>query len=429
MNNTIIFISLILLTSSINTTLTAKLKGKIFTPKDCLPRVIETYVASKAPSQSLKSDDSMLELCPDLHESCCLKNNLNDLHSLVLDGIKSLRSFEHEYNYVMQTINKASDLTVEKFIKDFAQKINGVMDIVDDEEEDPKVTKLRESINYIKKNESLISEDLKSAIEMVISVNSRFGCAICNRENLFSFKNMKTKSPSLILDMAQCKNIFSDKRAMSIFLLDHHTTYLYETIVAMAFVENGSSPSDTFLTKDEISNLPSLIEKCKDDSNFITNLECQSLCLGMKFFNENPFYNIQKQITAGNIMIDHYFKGLQKKSKVELNQEYENLEKKIVKRFFVMPHLPVTFLIENFPKQFSWNSGWNIMSFEMNFNTEVKHVENKNLEDFILKAPRTEQELFQVTSSSVNFVQDDESESSKIINYFVSFLLLFMLSN
>ena len=54
MNNTIIFISLILLTSSINTTLTAKLKGKIFTPKDCLPRVIETYVASKAPSQSLK---------------------------------------------------------------------------------------------------------------------------------------------------------------------------------------------------------------------------------------------------------------------------------------------------------------------------------------------------------------------------------------
>ena len=91
----------------------------------------------------------MLELCPDLHESCCLKNNLNDLHSLVLDGIKSLRSFEHEYNYVMQTINKASDLTVEKFIKDFAQKINGVMDIVDDEEEkeDPKVTKLRESIN------------------------------------------------------------------------------------------------------------------------------------------------------------------------------------------------------------------------------------------------------------------------------------------
>ena len=133
--------------------------------------------------------------------------------------------------------------------------------------------------------------------------------------------------------------------------------------------------------------------------------------------------------TAGNIMIDHYFKGLQKKSKVELNQEYENLEKRIVKRFFVMPHLPVTFLIENFPKQFSWNSGWNIMSFEMNFNTEVKHVENKNLEDFILKAPRTEQELFQVTSSSVNFVQDDESESSKIINYFVSFLLLFMLSN
>ena len=434
MNKFIIFISISLLFTPSMNTLTSKLKEKMFKPKDCLPRIIETYVSSNAPSQSIQSDEIMLELCPDLHESCCLKNNLNDLHALVLKGIKGLQTFQNQFEYVVLTIQQASEPTVNQFIQQFIAKEKGSQELnFEDEEEEEQESKnliaLREAFEYIKNNHKIILEDLNSAVEMVISTNSRFGCAVCNRENLFSFKNMHSKNPVLKLDMNQCNSIFSDERVMSIFNLDHHTMFLYEIIKSLAFVENGSSPHEKFLSEKELSNLPKLMELCKQEANFITKMECQSLCKGMKFLNGNPFYEIQRQMIAGRVIIDFYLKGGKKKTETELNIEYEALKNEIVKPFFVMPHLPSPFLIENFETDFTWNDGWNIMNFEMNYNSFVKNVENKNLEEFILKAPRTAEELFQITTRSIQFVEDEESESTKIVGFFITAILFFMFSN
>ena len=197
----------------------------------------------------------------------------------------------------------------------------------------------------------------------------------------------------------------------------------------MSFVENGSAPHEKYLNEEELSNLPYLIKTCQEEANFASKLECQSLCKGMKFLNENPFYDIQKQVIAGRLLIDFYLKGGKKKSSSELNEEYEALSKDMVKPFFVMPHLPSPFLIETFEKNSTWNDGWNIMNFEMNYNSFVKNVENKNLEEFILKAPRTAEELFQITTRSIQFVEDEESESTKIVGFFITAILFFMFSN
>lgn len=427
MQKLIIFLSSFLLFSATRATLTKKLKEKLFEPKDCLPKLIENYTFSSAPSRSIQSDETMLQLCPNLHESCCLKNNLNDLHQLVLDAIQSLKSFEQQYTYLVESIFNASQANLNHFESAFRKKVMGddAEEMTEEEfEEDEEVIQLKKAVEYVITHRSVIKEDLESAIKIYISVNSRYACALCNRENLFSFKNIHSRNPTLMLDMAQCTHIVSEPNILSMFRIDNHTGYLYTIIRAMSFIENGSAPNDTFLTDDELSNLPGIIKECQEGSNFIRKSECQSLCMGLKFLNENPFYNIQKSIVAGSLLVDHYIKGLPKKDEKQLNIEYEDYANKIAKIFFLMPHKKSPYLVERFDKLYTWNSGWNIMSFEMNIEAPVKKTSRVSEEEFILRAVRKPQELFEVSKKDVPYVQDNFSGIRSITMMIVTFLAL-----
>ena len=425
MNKLIIFLSSILLLSTVQATLTKRLKEKLFEPKNCLPRIIENYTYSNAPSYSIQSDEAMLELCPNLHESCCLKNNLNDLHQLVLDAISSLNSFESQYKYLIESIFNATSNNLESFITKFKTKIQGD-NIEEFDEEDEDLVQLKAALEYVNSHRSVILEDLESSIALYISVNSRYACAICNRENLFSFKNMKSRNPTLMLDLAQCKNIVSDPHILSMFRIDNHTGYLYTIIRAMALVENGTAPNDKFLSDEELSNLPNLISTCQEGSNFTSKSECQSLCLSLKFFNENPFYAIQKSIVAGSLLVDHYIKGRPKKDQKELNIEYEEYVNKIVKVFFLMPHKKSPYMIERFDKLYSWNSGWNIMNFEMNYDVPVKKVIRSDEEDFVLRAARKPEEMFEIIVKNIPMVDDN---STRIISFVIMAVTFLIFSN
>ena len=428
MSKIIIFISSILLLTTLNATLTKRLKEKIFEPKDCLPKIIETYTFSAAPSRSLQSDEAMLRLCPNLLESCCLKNNLNDIHQLVLKAINSLRTFESEFVYIMKAVQKAKEETLQALYKALNIKINGQSfhDEESIEEDCEEVIDLKKAIEYVLQNHEVIAEDLKTAIDYVISVNSRFGCAICDRENLSSFANKKTKNPILLLDLAQCKSIFAEPQIMALFRLDHHSGFLYTIIRSMAYVEKGSAPHDTFITEDELSNMPHMIEDCVEDTNFIKKLSCQQLCLSSKFFNGNPFLDLQKNTIAGRLLSDHYLLGHQKMNQKELNETYERMESEIVRRLFVMPHKKTPFMIEFFERTYKWNSGWNIMNFEMNYGEEAKPMKKESIEEFILRAVRHPEELFENVKKSIPFVNE---ESSKIMAFTFMIISFFMLSN
>ena len=426
MRSFIIFICSMVLIGSSWAMLSQKLKEKIFSPKECHPKIIETYTASNAPRYSVQSDESMLELCPNLQESCCSKNNLNDLHVLVLDAVKSLKSFEEKYTGLVSDIVQADEEVVEEFIGKF--KVKAGLDDQEDEfaEEFEEVVVLQNAINYLKQNKSVILEDLNASIEFVVSVNSRFGCGVCNRDNLYSFSNMKSREPKLQLDMSQCRNIFDDPRAISLFRLDMHTNYVYEVTKAMVIVERGSSPSDHFMSEDELSNIPSLIENCMEESNFLKLHECRNLCMSMKFFNANPFFNIEKSVIAGYILSGTIFKKRPKLSEAELNIEYERFEKEIVKRLFVMPHEGSAFHIEFFETEFKWKSGWNLMNFEMNYDSVTKPMVKKTMEDFILRAVRSPKEFFENTPSKLPHV---DSNSSKILSFLITALVLLVFSN
>ena len=438
MRTTFIFISLLILRASCsNLTLSKKLKDRLFEPKDCLPKIIETYTASNAPQRSVQSDESMLALCPHLQESCCLKNNLNDLHALVVDSVDALKTFENQYKYLVDTVNNASPSTVQGLLKKLEEKFqaNLANEILDDEEEEsyeePKeVGVLRDAVEYIQTNKRAIASDLALAIEFVIATNSRFGCALCDRENLYSFKNMKTRKPTLVLDMAQCKEIFDDDRVFSLYRLDVHTRAVYDLVRSMMLLEKGSAPNDTFLSEEEFSNLTQLAESCKEDLQFIQKPECQNLCTELQFLNGNPFFHIEKSVIAGALVIDTYFKNKANMSEQELNQEYEKLEERVVRQLFIMPHLKDTIHIEFLEKELSWNNGWNIMKFEMNWETATQPVINKKMEDYILRAVRSPEELFQKTNRDVAYVESrSDSNSSKIVSYIILALTFFLYSN
>lgn len=424
MQKIIIFLSSIVLLGTTRATLTQKLKEKLFEPKDCLPKLIENYTFSSAPARSIQSDENMLQLCPNLHESCCLKNNLNDLHQLVLDAISSLDNFQKQYVYLLDGIHHANQKNIDHFLKAFTQKVNGDDPEEVEEEEDEEVVRLKEALEYVNTHSSVIKEDLEAAIQLYISINSRYACALCNRENLFSFKNIHSRNPTVMLDLAQCKQIVSEPNLLSMFRIDNHTGYLYTIIRAMSFIEKGSSPTDTFLSAEELSNFPQLIRECQDGSNFINKTECQSLCMGLKFFNENPFYNIQKSIIAGSLLVDHYIKGQAKKDPKELNIEYEEYEKKIAKVFFLMPHLKSPYLVERFDKLFTWNSGWNIMNFEMNYELPIKKASVVSEDEFILRAVRKPQDLFEIVKKNVPYVEENSSRILTSVILLVSFFVL-----
>jgi len=425
MSKFIIFISSMLLMSTLNATLTKRLKEKIFEPKECFPKIIETYTFSSAPSRSIQSDETMLKLCPTLQESCCLKNNLNDIHKLVLDSVNSMKSFKKEFLYIINAVGKAKQERIDKLIKDLTLKLNGNM-ILDDEEVDEdlkEIRDLKEALEYVSSNQSVIAEDLETSIDYFISINSRFGCAICNRENMHSFENVKTKHPTLLLDMTQCKQIFENPSILAYYRLDHHSSFLYTIIRSMAIVEKGDAPRDSFITEDELSNIPTMIENCLQDTNFISKLECQSLCVSSKFFNGNPFLDLQKNTIAGRILSDHYLLGHTKLDQKELNQTYERMENEILKRLFVMPHKKSPFIIEFFERKYKWNSGWNIMNFEMVYDESFKPVKKQSIEEFILRAVRHPEELFESPQKSIPFVNEESSKIWTISLMLISFIM------
>jgi hypothetical protein len=236
---------------------------------------------------------------------------------------------------------------------------------------------------------------------------------------------MKTKNPNLLLDLAQCKPIFEEPQIMSLFRLDNHSGYMYSIIRAMAYIEKGSAPHDTFITEDELSNMPAMIEDCVQDTNFIQKISCQQLCMSSKFFNGNPFLDLQKNTIAGRLLSDHYLLGHNKMDQKELNETYERMEEDIVRRLFVMPHKKSPFVIEIFKQTYKWNSGWNIMNFEMNYNEEVKPMKKQTEEEFILRAVRNPEELFEVFNKNIPFVNEDSSSIWTFGFMIISFIMFF----
>merc|ERR1712137_689782 len=111
-----------------------------------------------------------------------------------------------------------------------------------------------------------------------------------------------------------------------------------------------------------------------------------------------------------------------KKGPKELNIEYEEYEKRIAKVFFLMPHKKSPYMIENFDKLYSWNSGWNIMNFEMNYEVPVKKVIRSDDEDFVLRAARKPEEMFEIMVKNIPLVNDNSTQIVSFAIMVVAFL-------
>ena len=376
MRTTFIFITFLILRASCLSRML--MKDQIlqeYSPKKCFARLTQFYTNSEGLEESIESDEAILSVCPGLKESCCSKETLKGLQALAVQSVEALEEFKKQYSYLVTTIGGASQSVLKSISKQLQEKFK---EQVDEEDEDfvseipEEATVFNQAAAYIKKNKSAILKNLESAVAFVESTNSRFGCAVCHPENQYSFQNMKSKKPTLVLDMAQCKDIYSDPRVLSLFKVDADTKYVYDVITSLILLDNDSGPNEVFLTEEEVEGVPAFVQDCLEGNNFFTKESCKHLCKDLNFLNGNPFYGIESAIISGYLYIDVYFKRAKKKEYEELLQEFTNLEHKIKKKYFIMPLLKNDFYIETFEKNLAWNSGWNIMNFQMNYNVPLQ---------------------------------------------------------
>ena len=441
MLKTIIFILLSTTTLAVKESMKSKLKRDIFESKECHSKLVEMYVPSSAPGYSLQSDEEMLEICPFLNESCCYKSNLEEIHDMMLDRAEKLQKFEMKFIYLVSTITNADKNIKNQFILKYADSLKAKNGSEDEEaEEDPKVTALKDNLKFVEDNESVIIDNLKVAIEYVTSVNSRYGCALCDRDNHFEFKNMKSKNPEIRIDMAQCKQILSNDKAMKVFTVDMHTGYLFEIIKVMTILRKGFSPSDTFLSSEELENMPLIIKKCSQGSNFSSDNQCQKVCMNFDFFNKDVFYGIERTIIAGSLMVNTFLKNEEEPSDSDMNKEYDLMIKEFVHPFYMIPKISQNkFYLETMPQYYSWNSGWNIMKHQINLKGSTISTPEviDNIKKFMLKAIQNPGDLFQKNSSlsplkitkvqvdlDSEFMASNEEERISIIGVLISSLVL-----
>jgi hypothetical protein len=397
------------------------LRQELFKPKKCIPSIIEIYISGKASRETIQSDQEMLSICPDLEESCCTRSNLKEMSDLANDRIQKNNELTDMFNSIIKTIRDSSDSNINNLFFDLIKFENPStyedaksFDQISDYTDSHNMQRLKAGIEYIKGHDEMIIQDVKDATEYVNELSSRFGCSVCKSENVFSIKNINTKKPSIVLDMKQCQSIFSDPKYLSLFAMDMHMSKMFDILYVIATMRNGRAPNDEFITEDEFRNIPDLVKKCNEGTNFLKLKDCNSLCVEMKFFNGNAFRDITTHILASQILMDHYFKGSPAMSEQELNETYEGLLKRYKAFAFFQPHKNENNLyLETISKEYAWGSGWNVLEQEF-------AMKNKKLLDEIPEIDRNAivkgvDDIQDYISNEIknNILLDDEDDTSR----------------
>lgn len=354
------------------------LRKELFKPQKCIPSIIEIYISGKAARKTIQSDSEMLSICPNLEESCCTRTNLKEISDLANDRIEKNKELTNMFNSIIRTVSDSSDSNIKnlffkliKFENPSTYEDANSFDEISDYTDSENMKKLKDGINYIKDHDEMIIKDVKEATEYVNKISSRFGCSVCKSENVFSIKNINTRKPSIVLDMSQCKAIFSDPKYLSLFAMDMHMSKMFDILYVIALMRNGHAKNDEFITEDEFTNIPDLVKKCNEGTNFLKLKDCNSLCVEMKFFNGNAFRDITDHIIASKMLMDHYFNGTAAMSENELTQAYEKLIKQYKAFAFFQPHKnDNNIYLETINKEFAWGSGWNILNQDFTMKTE-----------------------------------------------------------
>lgn len=397
------------------------LRKELFKPKKCIPSLIEIYISGRASKQTVQSDQEMQSICPNLEESCCTKSNLKEISDLANERIEKNNEIRDMFDSIINTINDATNENLENLYFQLIQYENPTtyenvssFDQVEDYTDSHNMKIMKLGIEYIKDNKDMIINDVKEAVEYVNQISSKFGCSLCQSENVFSIKNINTKKPSIVLDMSQCKSIFLDQKYLSLFAMDMHMSKIYDIFYVISLIRDGRALKEEYITEDEFNNIPDIVKKCVQESNFLKLEQCQSLCVEMKFFNGNAFRDITKNIIASSILKDHYFKGSPAKSEKELTETYESLVKRYYAFAFFQPHKNQNNIyLETMTKEFAWGSGWNVLDYEFTMKSKKQLDEIPEIDrNAIVKGVDDIQEYISAEIKN-NVLLDDEDDLSR----------------
>ena len=359
-----------------------------YQPKEC-SHIGSIYSGHENPNESLEPDQDILSICPTLTDSCCYKEAFFALHDKALDSIHKLEHFGRTYKSVLGKIVNAKSKFTEAFLNSYEKKLQEKYGFVTKydyrkghEEDEPikypsesiktNLDALKKDLKYLKKNQASIESDLTIAIQYLSDFNSRYICALCTSDYQTRFENFRKRKTTkkLQLDMSMCPLIFEDKRSLALFRLDYSTGKLYNVIVTIFELRKGVGRRDSFITKDELSNINNIITKCAKGTSYLNKSECKNLCLGMGFFNKNVMVGLEKIIFAGELAVPHYFEGKEDLSEDEMNINYEENLKKYTLGVYLNP-VPEyrterqKYPIENMEKVMYWGKGFNLMKYRV----------------------------------------------------------------
>ena len=356
-----------------------QLQKDVFEPKKCSTLILGLYLENEGPSMSSTAGENVHDLCPSIKQSCCNFEQLVEVHEDARQSyLKSL-----EFSKMLQRLtNKVADLSESEF-----QKINQRFEENQDcKYDNEKGQTFETAFNYLKEKKSFINNNFEKGIEYYSRKSAGFACALCDQRSHGSIKTKGKKDNTIQIDLKQCKSFYSSPE------ISHYVTSIIHIPLIYHFYQSLLCLEGHKRHKADLSNIsdPSLLDKtielymeCGKGTNMQTMKGCLEVCKLDDLFNINYFARYFEDILTMDLMADH----LIKESDFDMNENqtiYEEKVKEIGVYFFVNP-LKTKSRIDKLPKEYSFGTGWNILSHEFITNKAIIKENSQGIKSIFVK--------------------------------------------
>lgn len=331
-----------------------KLQEDIFEPKECYTKLMGYYLENEGPSKSFTAGDNVHDLCPNIHQSCCSFEQLVEIHG------QAKKSFEKSIKFaeiLVDLVNNVANMT--------SQTKDAVVERVTNSNcfwEDDKGHSFLTALEHLKNNRDEINDSIRRGIEYYSIKNANFACTLCDQSSHEAIITKRRQTPIIQIDTKQCKMFFGNPETHHVVntIINIRQIYtVYGGLACSKDLKHFKGDVSEIAFPEQLSEVSGYYQSCGNSNEMMKNKSCQAICEEMVFFNANYFAKYMEDLFAFKLMGEMWINNIEYE-KEGLEIPFDKMVEEVGYYYWVQPRGKSG--IEKLPKQYSYGTGWNIMT-------------------------------------------------------------------
>lgn len=322
----------------------------------CRREVLQMYLPTANLSSATSPSKDMLEMCPNLEESCCTAEELGFLHGQVMRKKPLLDKFVEHYLDLQTRILSLSKENIKmlqvSMERTRCKNKEGNLDV---------------ALDVLKSRKGDLEERLLASVAHFSKLGSSFACSLCEQKNGFFFKTKPPNKAMISVNIDTCNDVFPASNSSKIFGFFNDAYFVNLFVESLSCIAFSPFSLEPVLDDVRLGDILHQADKCREVGDWAENPRCLTVCSSLPFINQNIFFKMMTPVQIARSMFSQLFGEEQKDKRVEevliekMNKEKERARKgkdSVEFKFFIENEEPDVQRLEELEWDVKKGSGW-----------------------------------------------------------------------